>query len=46
MLKKRLRFGGFVIDGRGEDKRKRAGFGIVGGGESGVFPLTKGGRYI
>jgi hypothetical protein len=46
MLKRKMQFGGYMIEGKGEDKRTRIGFGIVGDGESGIFPLAKGGRSI
>jgi hypothetical protein len=46
MSKVRMRFGAFMINGNGEDKRIRVGFGMVGDSKSGVFPLTEGGRYV
>jgi hypothetical protein len=41
-----MRFGAFMVNGKGDEKRIRAGFGMVGDGKSAVFPLTKGGRYV
>jgi hypothetical protein len=46
MSKVKLKFGAFIINGKGEDQRIRAGFGMVGNSESEVFPLIVGGRYV